>query len=272
MKLTCYGTAAAEAIPALYCSCPLCEKARELGGREIRSRHSSTVDKDIQFDLSPDFFYQIQCLGLEPRSINHLIITHTHGDHFDMDTLNKRISPFSLVLDHELEVIGSQKTIDVVKESMAEDLDQQGLRLTVIKPYETLSLDAQTKLTALPANHAPGLEAMIYLLERNGKKLLYAHDTGPLFEEVLSFLAGKQIDAATLDCTGSYHGAGPHHMQLSSCEEAVAMLRANGALQKDALIMINHHSHGGGALYQQLAKEAEDRHWVAAYDGLEISI
>ena len=43
MKLTYIGTAAAEAVPALFCECLFCENARKRGGREFR-RRSGAVD------------------------------------------------------------------------------------------------------------------------------------------------------------------------------------------------------------------------------------
>ena len=33
MKITFLGTAAAEGIPALWCECPICQQAKELGGK-----------------------------------------------------------------------------------------------------------------------------------------------------------------------------------------------------------------------------------------------
>lgn len=270
MKLICYGTAAAEAIPALYCSCPVCEKAREAGGKDVRSRHLSTVDGDIQFDIGPDIFYQIRVLGLEPRKVRHLVITHTHEDHFAPDSLNLRAAPFSLALDATMEIIGSQETIMLARDRMEGGFHRQGLIPRTAVPFEPLALDGETLLTALPANHAPGLGAMVWLLERRGIKLLYAHDTGLLFPEVIDYLSGRALDAATLDCTGAYRGAGEHHMHLATCEETVRTLTGNGGLKRDAAVIINHFSHGGGALHAQLEAEAAKRGWFAAFDGMEI--
>ncbi len=36
MKLKILGSAAAEGVPALFCVCPVCQAARENGGRDIR--------------------------------------------------------------------------------------------------------------------------------------------------------------------------------------------------------------------------------------------
>ena len=40
MKLVFLGTAAAEAIPALWCGCNICREARRRGGKDIRRRCS----------------------------------------------------------------------------------------------------------------------------------------------------------------------------------------------------------------------------------------
>ena len=47
MKLQFLGTAAAEGFPALFCQCENCKRARELGGRNIRSRSQALVDGKI---------------------------------------------------------------------------------------------------------------------------------------------------------------------------------------------------------------------------------
>ena len=40
MNLLFLGSAASEAIPALWCECPNCRKAAALGGRNLRRRTS----------------------------------------------------------------------------------------------------------------------------------------------------------------------------------------------------------------------------------------
>lgn len=272
MEICFYGTAAAEGIPGLYCSCTLCEQARTLGGKEIRSRHLSQVDEDIQFDLGPDAFYQVQALGLNLRKISHLVITHHHADHLDVTTLDKRAQPYALVAPRPLTLYASQQVQDVIVRRMGGVPDKHGITFTSLVPFVPQQLDADTVLTALPANHAIGHGAFVYLLARRGKKLLYAHDTGPLLQEVLDFLAGQQLDAITLDCTGVYLGAGDHHLDLAGCEMTVAALTQNGALQQNAKVVLNHFSHGGGALHHQIVKEAKAWGWLAAFDGFRLQV
>lgn len=272
MKLKCYGTAAAEAIPAPYCACPVCENARAKGGKELRTRHLSTIDQDIQLDMGPDFLFYTLHMGLDARKIRYLVVTHAHGDHLSPYELGLRKSPYALTGVETLQVIGNAASMETVK-AVTEEYEEQSLKLVETTHYMPIALDARTTLTALPANHAPQIGGgNIYVIERDGKKLLYAHDTGPMFAEVYDWLAGKQLDAVSLDCTGVYNGAGEHHMGLPGCDEAVRRLRESGALKPDGICIINHFSHGGGASYEQLAAEAEKRGWIATYDGIEIEI
>ncbi len=272
MKLTYYGTAAYEAIPALYCSCAICEHARKTGGKEIRSRHLTTVDEDIQFDLSPDFFYHTT-LGFEPRAIKHMIITHAHSDHFVPDSLNTRRHPYSLTEVAHCQLICNHQTALQAEAALEASPEKLSLTLREIAPYSPIALDESTMLTALPANHAPNAGGgYIYLLTRDGRTLLYAHDTGIPADEVFDYLKGKTIHAASLDCTGAYLGAGQHHMHIPGCEQVIARLKEMGILAKDAVIILNHFSHGGGATQAQLEEEAKKRGWVAAYDGMSVTI
>ena len=47
MKLLYLGTAAAEGIPAAFCSCPVCTNARRQKGRELRSRSQVLLDGEL---------------------------------------------------------------------------------------------------------------------------------------------------------------------------------------------------------------------------------
>ena len=56
MKIKYLGTAAAEGVPALFCRCPVCEKSRSAGGRNIRSRSQAIIDDTLLIDYPPDSF------------------------------------------------------------------------------------------------------------------------------------------------------------------------------------------------------------------------
>jgi phosphoribosyl 1,2-cyclic phosphate phosphodiesterase len=110
------------------------------------------------------------------------------------------------------------------------------------------------------------------LLARKEKKLLYAHDTGIPDDGVFDYLAGRELDAVSLDCTGTYKGAGMHHMHIQDCEKVVSRFMASGALKNNAKVILSHFSHGGGATHADMEKEAGKRGWTAAYDGMTMEV
>ena len=54
MKLQYFGTAAAEGWPALFCGCDACRRAREAGGRNIRTRSQALIDDKLLIDFPAD--------------------------------------------------------------------------------------------------------------------------------------------------------------------------------------------------------------------------
>lgn len=56
MKITYLGTAAAEGIPALFCSCDVCKKSMELGGRNIPTRSQAIIDDTLPIDFPCDTY------------------------------------------------------------------------------------------------------------------------------------------------------------------------------------------------------------------------
>ncbi len=58
------------------------------------------------------------------------------------------------------------------------------------------------EVTALPARYADGDNALFYII-RAEKTILYAHDTGYFYDEVLDYIEKEQLyfDFISLDCT-----------------------------------------------------------------------
>ena len=77
-----YGTGAAEGVPSPFCDCPMCNYAREHGGKDVRKRSCFRLGRNIMIDMGPDIFTQALQYG-SMCDIEHVLITHTHDDHFD---------------------------------------------------------------------------------------------------------------------------------------------------------------------------------------------
>ena len=81
-----YGTGAAEGVPSPFCDCPMCNYAREHGGKDVRKRSCFRLGRNIMIDMGPDIFTQALQYG-SMCDIEHVLITHTHDDHFNFTAL-----------------------------------------------------------------------------------------------------------------------------------------------------------------------------------------
>ena len=79
MKITYYGTAAGEAWPGVFCDCELCRKARELGGKNIRTRSQALINDDLLVDMPPDNYLHTLYFGLDLSKVRTLIFTGGSG-------------------------------------------------------------------------------------------------------------------------------------------------------------------------------------------------
>ena len=279
MKIKFLGTAAAEGIPALFCKCQTCKRARELGGKNIRSRTQAIIDDKILIDWPADAFMHMIQNNIDYADIQTLIITHIHEDHFypkDLSTRRKWIG--MLEGCSQLNVYGSadlfdQFMLDVEKyqRQFPKDLPNT-VNLKIVPPYETFDAEGYS-ITPMRAYH--GTEnPYIYAIEKDGKALLYAHDTDIFYDEVFDFIKQRQMkfDFVTLDCTMGnrtfkYHG----HMCLDRNVTVRQRLIEIGAADEKTIFAVNHFSHNGyDVLYDDMKKIVEEKGFIVSYDGLEV--
>lgn len=101
MRIQYLGTAAAEGIPAIFCECDTCKKARSLGGRNIRTRSQAIINDRLLIDFPADTYMHFLQYNLPLAKIKHCIITHSHADHLYPNDLQMRKNGFSHLSDLE---------------------------------------------------------------------------------------------------------------------------------------------------------------------------
>ena len=96
MEKIFWGTGSAEGLPNPVCGCLACERARKLKGKNIRGRSSFQVSKDVLLYFGPDFVSQAQKNGGDLMELRHVLVTHTHYDHFSSFALCQFAGSFIL--------------------------------------------------------------------------------------------------------------------------------------------------------------------------------
>lgn len=282
MKLTFLGTAASEGYPNAFCACDNCRAARELGGPSLRKRSSALIDDELLIDLGPDLMAAAQMHDVPLDRIRYCLQTHDHEDHLDPAHFLSRSAYCGVTTAPLLEYYASApalaKTADALRRHaplgtlIDPDIEQKlNLRVTQIAPDQEFTVGPYHIVT-VAASHVP--EAMLFLIERDGRRLFYATDTGPLAEEAWATLerASGPIHAVALDHTFGYGKRYSGHLNADQFGEQLARLRATGVLADDARIFAHHIAHHSNPPYPEMLDFTTTRGYDVAYDGLSIEV
>ena len=269
-KLLICGSAAAEAVPGLFCTCPLCLKALEEGGKDVRSRTAYQLGEEIRIDLGPDLFHHMVKYGLRYDKVRDLIITHNHRDHFYPDDLgNRRKGMSKLPDDAVMNVVGSEMLIEELKSHV--DLVKCKLSVSPVKHGSKVTLSNGVELTACQAQHgAP--DSLFYAFRSKEYSLLIANDTGWFPGETWDLLKEFSFDAVILDCCYMHWDQRSGHLGGDSFIACFEELRKQGSLKDDALLVANHFSHNPNLSHEELCAWLAPHGIEVGFDGMEIEL
>ena len=283
MKITYFGTGGGAGIPEIFCSCRVCEAARQNRGKDIRTRSQAAINDDLIIDFPVDTFLHTLYGGLDMRKYRHVLITHSHFDHFLHQDLFSRPQGADIPLNIYV-TEGSSKQVVQIKEAREEAFatgkrirtDEMEIKIHIVRYFETFGLLGY-RVTPLRARHAANVESAIYLIEdtAEGKRLLWAHDTGLLPNDTKDYLVkeGGRLDFVSLDCTlerGNCITAG--HMDLERCITMLSWLREHGLADGNTKAAISHIGHLLKRTHAELEAEAGELGFIIAYDGMTLSI
>lgn len=278
MKITYLGTAAAEGWPAMFCNCEYCKKAKELGGKNLRTRSQALINDDLLIDFPADTYHHALMNKLDLSAVKHCIVTHSHIDHFEPTDLTMRMEGCYAhqMTEPILNIYGNKAVLGRFKHFVLdteEEPNPPAVALTELKAYETVQIDRYT-VTPLPAYHAPNETPFVYLVSDGEKTILYLHDTGIPFDEVFDWLEknGVRADLISYDCTYAALPSGGGHMGLDSVPTVRERLEKIGVCGDKTINILNHFSHNGILLHDELCEAAEKVGFSVAYDGMVIEL
>lgn len=277
MEIQYLGTAAAEGLPALFCGCDICRRARKAGGKERRTRTQSIIDEKILIDFPPDTYTHALDYSLELGQIEHLLVTHSHMDHFFPVELIHRHEHFGHNAKGILHVYGNEAVEKAFYDAVLIDrfrvhpLDD-AVRFIRLVPFSDFTADGY-HIIPVPADHDKRETCFIYIIEKEGKYLLYGHDTGMnLSDEAWECILEHKYDLISLDATMGMKQTNGYHMGLLDDIAFVKLLKEQGCIHEDTVKVVNHFSHNGGMTHEQLERFAGEHGMVAAYDGMKVLI
>ncbi len=272
MKIKFLGTGAAEGWPALFCECAACKKAEELGGKNIRTRSSCLIDDIYMIDFPPDTYMHRLVYNIDLSKLKHVIITHSHSDHFYAYDFEMRLEGYAHVEnDTGLAVYGNEKVKALFDYALGH-LDMEGIvDYNLIHAFNTFQVE-DALVTPLPADHAKGENCYIYVIQIGNSTLLYGHDSGYFPEESWEKLVDYKFDGVILDCTFGPEDCRTGHMGLPANVDIKDRLIGAGAAHEDTKFIVTHFSHNMKLMHEEMEELAKSHGFITAYDGLEIEI
>ena len=268
MRVQLLGTGSAEGLPALFCKCGICRQARTLGGRNHRTRASALIDDALKIDLPQDTLHHVLINGLDMTRVRSLLFTHTHDDHFAFKELQYMSWMFvTEEWERPLGIYGPPDAVEKIRGGL--DLDILPIELHALEPWMTICLENWC-VTPILANHAPDRSCFNHIVERDGRSLLYATDTGWYAAETWSFLAGRELDAVVIECAKGLDENGyKAHLSIPEVIRVREKLLKLGAMKPGARMITTHHSHLSGLLHEDYEVHLNPHDIIVGYDGME---
>lgn len=281
-SLKILGSAAAEGIPAVFCGCETCRKARKNGGKDLRFRTSYILNERVRVDYGPDAIAQDFKFQLNSELIRHIFITHPHLDHFTPELFLFRRWDSMVPEGNTLSVYGSRGTIAKMMECFWGttwfDGDLKGFQLeTVIFEYFKTIYPAgeDMEVIPLPASHyfdCPYIEPAIYVIRSGDKWIFLANDTGAFPAETWKFLEEKKFkfDIVVCDCTWGTRTNDSGHLGGECILDVKKRLEKIGSVTTDTKFAVNHFTHNCHATHAELEEYFNPHGILVGYDGMEL--
>ena len=265
------GTAAAEGWPGIWCRCAFCQEARRRGGKDIRTRAGAVIDGLYKIDFGPDTYMQALRDGIDLGAVEHLLVTHTHEDHFLTHDLPMRGKPYAHGVEHSLTIWAGDNALAMVR-PVQKTYATPNITLKHIRPFVPFQAGDAT-VTPLLADHNPIETCFVFAFERGGRRLLWGHDSGIFPAETWEYMQGQApFDVVVLDGTNGSLPWKEGHLGVDGMLEVQEMMRSRGIARPDTVFVANHFSHNGGLLHAELEEKLCPHGFLVAYDGMRLMI
>ncbi len=272
MKLRILGSGGGEGYPALFCECAHCAAARKAGGKSIRSLSQSLIDGKLLIDLPAATHAHCLSGGFGLGNIEHLLVTHTHADHYVPEILDTRGGGFAHGMQAEkLHIYGNEEVTRKFDGTFAlfpigKEI-RDGIVLHRVHAFEPFCAGGY-EITPLKAHHAPEEEPFNYIIDDGKTVLLYLVDTGYPFPETLEYIVscGKKYACVVMDSTmgmSYYEG----HMNFKENKKLKEYLCSQGVCDSKTQFVIAHITHSHAGLHEEIEEHFAGTGIAVSYDG-----
>lgn len=276
MVIKILGSGGGEGFPAPFCSCAHCESARKTGGKSLRTLSQTIINNDLLIDFPADTNAHCVRFGVNLGQLQNVLITHSHGDHYRPQLLDYRGGIYAHDLRYEtIRFYGPTDLKGICDNADIRDTFRENVQFIVLEDKKPTTIGPYT-VTALAAQHAPERGSLNYIIEENGKSLLYLLDSGYPTEETLTYLESRRtpLDCVILDGT---MGVAPpatflYHMGFEENKRLRQELIHRGAATENTQFIVSHITHNQAETHEKIEEIFAGTGIEIAYDGMELSV
>ena len=225
--------------------------------KNIRRSSALAVNGGLLIDCGPHLCDELALCHMDPRGVEHILLTHEHGDHFSAESLSKLVAMRGapICLWHSREI--ALPSVDGVR----------FCPLDVGQRYEI----GGCAVTPLLANHTKG--ALHFSLEAEGKKLFYGCDGAWLLMPTYYAMKNKAYDVMVLDATvGDYEG--DYRMAEHNSIPMIRMMKKSfltyGIATDNTKIVLSHLARTLHKPYEETCELVREDGFIVAYDGMHL--
>ena len=287
MKLTFLGTGAGETYPGYWCECPHCTYARKHRGKNLRTNSSMVIDEELLIDIGPSCFDNATRFGVNLSKLKTLLVTHPHEDHLYPQHLRWRNTDESLLpltyvekMRHggprftdipQLNIYGNSFVMETLRKSL-DDMEELKINLHEIREGKEEKTDGY-RILPVRGNHGSQQGfSHSYIIQKDGKTLLYALDSGSYDEDQFALIQEYQYDAVIMEGTTGLNEQYGGHMCLMNNIRIRDRLKENKCLRENSRFLLTHLSPHWCPPHDWYESIVASEGLELAYDGLQIEI
>ena len=240
-----------------------------LGEPGVRGSAGTLIDGRVLIDCGVTGRANLARFGVAPDALTDLVVTHSHGDHFNAGQIERVLADRSPSAP-PLAVWAAPQPLAKLEAALPGRFAGHALRPG--DAFETGGL----RWTALPANHLivgdPTEQALHYLVESPAGNLLYALDGAWMLKQARLLIGKRRLDMIVWDATMTESGDGRifEHNNLAMIGLMMQTLAATGCAHAQTVCVLTHVAR---TLWPADPREAESlaaaKGWLLAADGRE---
>lgn len=241
MDVVLLGTGAADGVPQPFCNCPGCLHARAHG--EVRASSGALVNGHLLVDAPPAIGAAAARANIDLRAVDTIAVTHAHHDHWDPSILLHHAWQFPT---QALRIIGPPAVLASASHWLPPG---RGDALIPAEPGVPLRVGELTLRPVLSTHGRGGddsiaAECVLYDIEDELHRVLYAADTGLPDDRLLETLQGRAFHLLLLELTFGAEGPSTAgHLDHTSFPIALDSFRQVDAVSDDTDVVAIHIGH-----------------------------